>query len=84
MSIKYKLYYDELMKHKDAINRENPIDLEVMYADVKEWKPTRSLVSTEPVEGWDEAVLVGPFGNSVEGEKVFLKVVEELSPEDED
>lgn len=82
MAEKYRLYYDEVMGKKDLIGKEHPIDIEVFDTGAKEWMDTKSLVSSESMEGWDQVTLVGPFGNLVEEGKFYIKIVEEVPPED--
>ncbi len=78
MAVKYRLYFDEVMKHKDAIGADKPIEIEVMDMGNLEWFPTKSLISQQPIEGGEAVALVGPFGGIVEEGKWFVKIVEKL------
>ena len=84
MAEKYRLYYDELMGKKGSIGKEEPMELEVFDVAAKEWIDTKSMVSEKAMDGWEQTSLVGPFGNLVEAGNYYLKIVEELPPEDDD
>jgi hypothetical protein len=83
MAVKYRLYYDDVMKHKDVIGTDKPVEIEVMdFGGVgMEWMRTKSLISQQPIEGGEAVALVGPFGGVVEEGKWFVKIVEKLPPE---
>ncbi len=83
MAEKFRLYYDQVMDNKDLIGTDNPMNVEVMDLKEKVWIPAKVMVSEQPVEGWDQAGVVGIFGNVEEG-KFFINIVEELPFEDED
>jgi len=84
MNVKYRLYHDELMDKKGLIDTENAIELEVFNVEDKEWKDTRTLVSSAPKESWESVELVGPFGNISPKGSYYIKIMEEISPEDDD
>ena len=81
---KYRLYYDEVTQNKNLIDKEEPLTIEVFSNSTKQWTDVKLLISRKAKEGWDVVKLVGIFGNVVEDENYYIKILEELADEDDD
>ena len=84
MPVRYRLYYDDVMSHKDAIGTGKLIEIEVMDMESKSWFPTRSLISQQPMEGGEPAALVSRVARVVEEGEWFIKIVERIEEEEEE
>lgn len=85
MEATYWLYKDEFDKYTRSIDKEEPVELEIMDQAEKVWKRAKVLLFKEPREGSYATGLLGPFGEPGDEGKYHIKVLEMLSsPLDED
>jgi len=84
MGVNYWLYSQELEGKMDALDKGQPVDLEMMDQADKIWKRARVLLFREPGEGSIPVGLLGPFGEPHAEGKYHIKVLEVLSDTDED
>ena len=82
MSVTYWMYSDELKEHKEAVDKEQEVQMSIMDQAEKMWKRAKVVISTTLMEGGQSAGLLGPYGQPHDEGKYFVKIVEELPPED--
>ena len=78
MSVSYHLYIDAVEKNKDAVGKDQPIEMEIMDLESLVWKHAKVLLSKEPIEGGKEAAILSMFGSILEEGEWYVKILEEL------
>jgi len=86
MAVNYWLYKEEFEKKKEALDKGEPVEMEIMDQEEKVWKQAKVMIFQQPVEGSEPVGLLGPFSEPYDEGKYHIKVVEILpSPlEDEE
>ena len=81
---RYWLYKDEFTRHVGSIDKEEPVELEIMDQTEKLWKMAKVLLLKEPAKGSEVVGLLGPFGEPSDQGRYHIKVLEILpSPLDD-
>ena len=76
MKVNYWLYKDEFEKKGGSLDKEEPVEVEMMDQADKIWKRAKVLLLREPGEGTTPVGLLGPFGEPHAEGKYHVKVLE--------
>ncbi len=79
----YRVYKEELDKYKESVDKGELIELDIMNEEDMLWRRMEVKVFRNPVEGGEEAVVEGPFGQISLSEKYYLKI-EKIKEEEEE
>jgi hypothetical protein len=83
MDVNYWLYKDEFERHTASLDKQEPVELEIMDQTEKVWKKAKVLLFQKPSEGSTAVGLLGPFGELGDEGNYHIKVLEILT-DDED
>ena len=84
MGVNYWLYSQEFEGKLDALDKGEPVDLELMDQTDKLWKRAKVLLFREPAKGSTPVGLLGPFGEPHAEGQYHIKLLEVLPYTDED
>ena len=80
--VNYFLYDAEVMKHSEAVDKGEVVQLSIMDQVEKMWSKAKVMLYSKPIEGGEPIALLAPYGTPHEEGKYYVKIVEILPPEE--
>jgi len=82
MTTNYLVYGDYIRQHEAVLDKGEPVEVEMMSQNDKVWVKARVILSQKPTTGAEPVVLLGPYGQTYDEGRYYIKILEIL-PEKE-